>query len=102
MTVPLLEFGIERLREEELEEARAIQSVMLPGQALQAGGVRISHEFQPIAAVGGDAGGLAGGNLWGSGDLHKKPRTARRYDRGGDSLRGSGRLLESTQSCANV
>src|ERR1700751_922249 len=54
MTVPLLEFGIERLREEELEEARAIQSVMLPGQALQAGGVRISHEFQPIAAVGGD------------------------------------------------
>ena len=54
MTVSLLELGIEKLREEELEEARAIQSVMLPGQALRAGGVRISHEFQPIAAVGGD------------------------------------------------
>src|SRR4029077_8941010 len=54
MTVPPLEFNIEKLREEELEEARAIQSVMLPGQALRAGSVRISHEFQPIAAVGGD------------------------------------------------
>lgn len=54
MTVPLLELGIEKLREEELEEARAIQSVMLPEQALRAGGVRISHEFQPIAGVGGD------------------------------------------------
>lgn len=54
MTVPLLELDVEKLREEELEEARAIQSVMLPEQALRAGGVRISHEFQPIAAVGGD------------------------------------------------
>src|SRR5438270_1870185 len=54
MTVPLLELNVEKLREEELEEARAIQSVMLPEQALRAGGVRISHEFQPIAAVGGD------------------------------------------------
>lgn len=54
MTVPLLESTIEKLREEELEEARAIQSVMLPGQALHADGVRISHEFQPLAAVGGD------------------------------------------------
>jgi sigma-B regulation protein RsbU (phosphoserine phosphatase) len=54
MTVPLVELGIEKLREEELEEARAIQSVMLPAQALRAGGVRISHEFQPIAGVGGD------------------------------------------------
>src|SRR5579859_6753752 len=52
--MPLLELDIEKLREEELEEARAIQSVMLPGQALRTGGVRISHEFQPIAAVGGD------------------------------------------------
>jgi sigma-B regulation protein RsbU (phosphoserine phosphatase) len=52
--VPLLELSIEKLREEELEEARAIQSVMLPERALRAGGVRISHEFQPIAAVGGD------------------------------------------------
>ena len=54
MTVPLLELSVEKLREEELEEARAIQSVMLPEQALHAGCVRISHEFQPIAAVGGD------------------------------------------------
>src|ERR1700745_3096523 len=54
MTVPTVEIDIERLCEEELEEARAIQSVMLPEQALCVGGVRISHEFQPIAAVGGD------------------------------------------------
>jgi sigma-B regulation protein RsbU (phosphoserine phosphatase) len=46
--------NIEKLREEELEEARAIQSVMLPSESLRAGAVRISHEFQPIAAVGGD------------------------------------------------
>lgn len=54
MTVPLLELSVEKLREEELEEARAIQSVMLPEQALRTDGVRISHEFQPLAAVGGD------------------------------------------------
>jgi sigma-B regulation protein RsbU (phosphoserine phosphatase) len=54
MTMPLLEFSIEKLREEELEEARAIQSVMLPAEPLRAGAVRISHEFQPVAAVGGD------------------------------------------------
>jgi sigma-B regulation protein RsbU (phosphoserine phosphatase) len=45
---------IEKLREEELEEARAIQSVMLPVESLRAGAAMISHEFQPIAAVGGD------------------------------------------------
>jgi len=54
MTVPLLELSVEKLREEELEEARSIQSVMLPGEPLRAGAVRISHEFQPVAAVGGD------------------------------------------------
>jgi phosphoserine phosphatase RsbU/P len=54
MTVPALELSIEKLREEELEEARAIQSVMLPAEPLRAGAVRISHEFQPVAAVGGD------------------------------------------------
>jgi sigma-B regulation protein RsbU (phosphoserine phosphatase) len=52
--VAVLELNIEKLREEELEEARAIQSVMLPEEALRAGAVSISHEFQPIAAVGGD------------------------------------------------
>jgi phosphoserine phosphatase RsbU/P len=46
--------GIEKLREEELEEARAIQSVMMPAESLLAGPVTISHEFQPVAAVGGD------------------------------------------------
>lgn len=46
--------GIEKLREEELEEARAIQSVMLPAESLHAGEVMIAHEFQPLAAVGGD------------------------------------------------
>ena len=45
---------IEKLREEELEEARAIESKMLPGEALRAAAVTVSHEFQPIAAVGGD------------------------------------------------
>jgi len=54
MTVPVLELNIEKLREEELEEARAIQSVMMPGEPLRVGAVRISHEFQPVAAVGGD------------------------------------------------
>ena len=54
-TAPPLELhAIEKLREEELEEARAIQSVMLPSESLHAGAVMISHEFQPIAAVGGD------------------------------------------------
>src|ERR1700674_4857000 len=54
-TAPPLELhSIEKLREEELEEARAIQSVMLPAEPLRAGAVSISHEFQPVAAVGGD------------------------------------------------
>jgi phosphoserine phosphatase RsbU/P len=52
--MPLLELSVEKLREEELEEARAIQSVMMPGEPLRAGAVRISHAFQPVAAVGGD------------------------------------------------
>ncbi|HKV62772.1 MAG TPA: PP2C family protein-serine/threonine phosphatase [Candidatus Acidoferrum sp.] len=46
--------AVEKLREEELEEARAIQGVMLPAESLRAGAVMISHEFQPISAVGGD------------------------------------------------
>jgi sigma-B regulation protein RsbU (phosphoserine phosphatase) len=54
-TTPSLELhAIEKLREEELEEARAIQSVMLPAESLRSGAVTVSHEFQPIAAVGGD------------------------------------------------
>src|SRR5712692_9106876 len=54
MTVFMVEPSVEKLREEELEEARAIQSVMLPSEPLRAGAVRISHQFQPVAAVGGD------------------------------------------------
>jgi hypothetical protein len=54
-TAPTLELNeIEKLREEELEEARAIESVMLPAESLRAGAVTIGHQFQPIAAVGGD------------------------------------------------
>src|SRR5689334_1555679 len=54
-TAPLLDLrALEKLREDELEEARAIQSAMLPAQSLQAGSVVISHEFQPMASVGGD------------------------------------------------
>ena len=54
-TAPLLELhAIEKLREEELEEARSIQAVMLPAESLRAGPVTISHGFQPVAAVGGD------------------------------------------------
>jgi sigma-B regulation protein RsbU (phosphoserine phosphatase) len=55
LTVPVLElFALEKLREQELEEARAIQSVMLPGETLRAGRVTVCHEFQPVAVVGGD------------------------------------------------
>ncbi len=46
--------ALEKLREEELQEARAIQSVMPPAKSLRAGAVMISHEFQPVAAVDGD------------------------------------------------
>src|SRR2546429_356473 len=46
--------ALEKLREEELEEARAIHSVILPAKSLRAGAVMISHEFQPVASVGGD------------------------------------------------
>jgi len=53
-TLPLELQAIEKLREEELEEARAIQSAMLPSESLSSGAVTISHEFRPLAAVGGD------------------------------------------------
>jgi sigma-B regulation protein RsbU (phosphoserine phosphatase) len=46
--------ALEKLREEELEEALSIQNVMLPAESLRAGAVTIWHEFQPVAAVGGD------------------------------------------------
>lgn len=53
--LPLVEpLAIEKLRDAELEEARAIQGVMLPEQSLCSRGVTIHHEFQPVSAVGGD------------------------------------------------
>jgi phosphoserine phosphatase RsbU/P len=46
--------SVERLREEELEEAHAIQNAMFPVESLRVKDVRVTHEFQPIAEVGGD------------------------------------------------
>jgi sigma-B regulation protein RsbU (phosphoserine phosphatase) len=46
--------AIERLRQEELEEARAVQSLMLPAEVLCVGLATIAHEFQPVDIVGGD------------------------------------------------
>lgn len=54
MAPPVELQAIEKLREAELEEARSIQSAMLPAEPLRAGKVKISHAFQPIAEVGGD------------------------------------------------
>jgi phosphoserine phosphatase RsbU/P len=46
--------AIEKLRQEELEEARAVQSLMLPAEVLCAGQATVAHEFQPVDIVGGD------------------------------------------------
>jgi phosphoserine phosphatase RsbU/P len=46
--------AIEKLRQEELEEARAVQSLMLPAEVLCAGPVTVAHQFEPVAIVGGD------------------------------------------------
>lgn len=46
--------AIEKLREQELEEARVIQGAMLPSQPLHEYGIIISHEFPPVTEVGGD------------------------------------------------
>jgi phosphoserine phosphatase RsbU/P len=55
LATPLSEIlSIEKLREQELEEARIIQSAMLPSHPLHHCGIVISHEFQPVAEVGGD------------------------------------------------
>jgi phosphoserine phosphatase RsbU/P len=54
-TAPALELHeLEKLRENDLEEARAIQGAMLPTEALRTEHVAISHEFQPVTEVGGD------------------------------------------------
>ena len=46
--------AVERLRREELEEARAVQNLMLPAEVLYAGPITIAHEFEPMDTVGGD------------------------------------------------
>jgi sigma-B regulation protein RsbU (phosphoserine phosphatase) len=46
--------AIERLRQEELREARAVQNLMLPAEVLCAGSATVAHEFQPVDLVGGD------------------------------------------------
>ena len=46
--------AVEKLRQEELEEARAIQSVMLPENVFCTDLVTIAHEFEPVDIVGGD------------------------------------------------
>jgi sigma-B regulation protein RsbU (phosphoserine phosphatase) len=46
--------AIEKMREEELEEARSIQSMMMPAESLHTDCVTISHAFLPMAEVGGD------------------------------------------------
>jgi phosphoserine phosphatase RsbU/P len=46
--------AVEKLREGELEEARALQSMMMPQASLRTDTVIISHECQPVATVGGD------------------------------------------------
>jgi sigma-B regulation protein RsbU (phosphoserine phosphatase) len=54
LALPLDSHALEKLRAEELEEARCIQAEMLPAESLCTGPVTISHKFKPIAAVGGD------------------------------------------------
>jgi len=59
LAIAVPSYGVEshpvfKLREQELEEARAIQYVMQPSQPLRTENVIISHEFQPASAVGGD------------------------------------------------
>jgi sigma-B regulation protein RsbU (phosphoserine phosphatase) len=46
--------AFEKIREQELEEARALQSMMMPTASLSTGMVVVSHECQPVATVGGD------------------------------------------------
>lgn len=54
-TSPALHLSaLEKLRDEELEEARSIQSAMLPAESLHTRRVSICHAFRPMAEVGGD------------------------------------------------
>jgi serine phosphatase RsbU (regulator of sigma subunit) len=46
--------AVELAREEELEEAHAIQRVLLPQEMLRASPVTVAHQFEPVDIVGGD------------------------------------------------
>lgn len=50
LTIPSVPeiLAVDRTPEEELEEARAIQNVMLPGDALCVGPVTIAYKFHPV------------------------------------------------------
>ena len=52
--LPLDLHALEKLRAEELDEARSIQAEMLPTESLHVGPVTICHGFKPLAVVGGD------------------------------------------------
>ena len=46
--------AVDKLREQELEEARIIQGATLPIRHLSTGNVIVSHIYQPVSEVGGD------------------------------------------------
>jgi sigma-B regulation protein RsbU (phosphoserine phosphatase) len=50
----LVRSPLEILREEELNEARAIQGAMLPMESLRAGKITVAHRLRPVHEVGGD------------------------------------------------
>lgn len=55
MTEVLAELSAqENSRESDLEEARSIQELMLPAEALRTPQVAVAHAFKPAAEVGGD------------------------------------------------
>ena len=55
MTEVLAELSAqENCRESDLEEARSIQQLMLPAEALRTPQVTVAHAFKPAAEVGGD------------------------------------------------
>ena len=53
-TLPGKFHELDKQRQAELDEARLIQSSMLPEKSLRAGEVTVSHEFHPVDEVGGD------------------------------------------------
>jgi sigma-B regulation protein RsbU (phosphoserine phosphatase) len=55
LIAPALELSaLEKLREEELEEARLIQQGMFPPVTFSKGSITMAHKIQPVTEVGGD------------------------------------------------